>query len=116
MNESEVVGLLFVVVLLGLVIGSVLAFSSSNKKDNDLSDVLKGCEEADSHKKTECVLTYRLEHYALQFELIGELWYPSIKTGDHISRIDELDGHARFRNILLETLLYLKVKQENQLA
>lgn len=115
MNESEVVGLLIVVLLLGLSIGSVLVFRPSNKKDNDLSDVLE--ESYDENEgRAKGVVTYKLAHYDLQFNLIGDVWYSSIKIGDHTSRIYELEGRNSLRAMMFETLLHLKVKQENQLA
>lgn len=112
MNESELTGLLLVVVLIALFIITMLAL---NKKDNDLSEILKeSCDEADSQSKG--VIIYKLKHYDLQFNLIGEVWYPSIKIGDHTSRIYELEERGSLKAMMFETLLHLNVKQEDQLA
>lgn len=122
--NSEMLGFLFIAGMIAIGVLISIVFVSTKRKQNslgdDLPEILEKCASTNvmstGQEKPECEVLYEMEHYNLRFLKIEELWYPCLVVGDHQSSISDINPNTKFRNLFLETLLYLKVKQTNQRA
>jgi hypothetical protein len=119
-QSPEVLGMLFClgIVAIGICLG-IFIKSAIKPTKNDLSDIILDSKENELKRVSKQLqptreVLYELEHYDLKFSHVEGLWYSYIVMGDHVSPITTVNPNAKFRNLMMDVFLCLKIKKSNQ--
>jgi hypothetical protein len=123
--EPETLGFIFVfcifctLIFIGMLLKKAL---KRNPVENDLSDVLEGCDVfGDDEKPTPdpeptMSVGYELKEYKLRFDNIEGLWVPFAIIGVHVSKIKDVRPNELLRGAMMDTFVALKVQTTNKVT